>query len=159
MSGLIRWLAPHMFPQLQGGGGTPTAASGATGATGAAGDTIPGFMQNAQASGALNAPGVNQQALQALWARHFAPPQPRTAMAPQQRSALPPQHSAPPPQQSAPPDLHPQSIRVDFHPPPEPSEQDPLKALHFLHPGIGESGPAAQQPTRSPLAWPAGPGQ
>lgn len=141
MAGLIRWLAPHMFPQLGGGGGAASTPA-QPGATGAAGDTIPGFMRGAQASGALNAPGVNQQALQALWARHFAPP-----ASPQQRtpSAAPQQRSALPPQQSAPPDLHPQSIRVDFHPPPEPPEQpDPLKSLHFLYPGIGEYGPAAQ---------------
>lgn len=190
MSGIIRWLAPHLFPQLQGqqatagmpmGGstGTPSPALAAM-PMGGAGTPNPidasvnavGNWAFSGAPGSPTAPGANQQAIQDVWNR-FAPlnkwpgqrypgqgqwMQPPTPYAVPQSAvdavlqpSLPPL-SAPP----APHDLHPASIRLDFHKPPEPPEQDPLSSLHFLHPGIGATSPAP--PQRSTLPWPAGPG-
>lgn len=91
MSGIIRWLAPHMFPQLNQQNPVAPPAPGAT-------------STPAQ-------PSSFQNALQNAWQRYGA-----------QGTRQPP--LAPPPHQGGGfnfgNDLSPSSVRVDFHPPPEP---------------------------------------
>jgi hypothetical protein len=168
MSGIIRWLAPHMFPQLNQQ--TPTAPTGPNpvdASANAAGNWafsgVPGSPTGQQSLESLppgQAPTSFQHALQNAWQRYAGQgqpmnvkPQPQVSMTPTPGQSQP---RALPPLSAPPHDMHPSSIRVDFHPPPEPP--DPLS---FVHPGMGGAGQPLSQPSLAnpSLPWPAGSGQ
>lgn len=180
MSGIIRWLAPHMFPQLNQPGATPTAAtpppatpnpvdpSANAAAQWMTGGAPGSLTAPATAQGLATPPSSFQNALQNAWQRYAGqgqplrpPAQPQVTMTPTPGQTgpsahwvgglrpLPPLSAPPAPQQH---DMHPASIRVDFHPPPEPP--DPLS---LAHPGMGGTGQALAAPPPNPWLFP-GPG-